>query len=720
MSAVTWTGRQSGGLATIELTFDPADQRLVVFSAALLDELSSVLDEIEHELAAGRQSGSAADVVVLTSAKPNCFVAGADIGEMLAMREPDDIRRFVDVAHVLFGRIAGLPVPTVAMIDGACMGGGTELSLACSYRVASDNPKTQIALPEVTLGIIPGWGGTQRLPRLVGAEAALPLITGGRPLSGAEALAIGLVDVCVPAAEMPGSLAELAGRPERASAGSRESAPMPEVPAALVEATAAAIGTGRIHPAAPQSALAVVVASAGKSMQEGLELEREAFVRCLASDAGYNLMSMFFHRGALRKESFGVDVAAAGTVDRAAVLGAGVMGGGIAWALSSAGIAVTMKDVADEPLRRGMAAATEMYDQLLARGRTDAAAAAAGLQAISPTTEYGAGFEQLDVAVEAVTEELSLKQRVLAELEDNVAADTVICTNTSSLPLDELAASVARPERFVALHFFNPVNRMRLVEVAATEATSPASLATAVELARRLGKTPVVVRDRPGFLVNRILFPYLLEAARVCDETVAATEVDAELARFGMPMGPLRLIDEVGVDVTAKIASALAGSYGDRFMAPPLLDRMLDAGQVGRKGGGDAALGFYRHEGRSATPNADLPLAAGDGPARAGAAAATAAASVADAADRCLLMMVNEAARCVEEQIVSQPLYVDLIMILGTGFPEHRGGPLRYADQRGLATIVTRMEQLADAYGERFGPCDELRRRAKGGKHFLA
>lgn len=714
MSAISWRRTEAGGLIIIELTFNPADQRIVIFSKDLLAELCLALDEIEHELSAATEPDGTADILVLTSAKSDCFVAGANIGEMLAMRDADDIRHFVGTAHALFGRIATLPLPTVALIDGACMGGGTELALACRWRVASDNPKTQIALPEVTLGIIPGWGGTQRLPRLVGMEAALPIITGGRPLTGEEAAAIGLVDACVPVSKMADAIVKLLRQAdkEQLSSGARESTPMPEVPPDLVATTSAAIAKERLHPDAPQTALDVLVASAGASMQKGLALEQEAFVRCLGSDTGYNLMSMFLHRGALRKESFGIDAATAGSVSRTAVLGAGVMGGGIAWALSNAGLPVTMKDIADEPLQRGMAAASDMYDQLVARGRMDATTAKAALQAISATTEYGAGFDGLDLVVEAVTEDLNLKKRVLAELEDRVGSGTVICTNTSSLPLDELAKSVTNPGRFVALHFFNPVNRMRLVEVAATESTSPVSLATTVELTRRLGKTPVVVRGRPGFLVNRILFPYLLEAARICDETGAAEELDSELTSFGMPMGPLRLIDEVGVDVTAKIAAALADAYGDCFQAPPLLDRMLELKQLGRKGGGADTAGFYRHTGHSAIPNAELPVSAPSGRTQS-------AADRSDAADRCLLMMVNEAARCVKERIVTQSLYVDLTMILGTGFPEHRGGPLRYADQRGLAKIVARMEQLSASEGSRFRPCDELRRRVEIGKNFL-
>ena len=704
MSSIAWSRSQQERRSIVDVVFDPLDARLVVFSVALLEELDATLEQIEREL-----DTDPADLVVFSSAKPDCFVAGADIGEMLTMRTDAEIRSFVDLAHQLFGRVASLATPTVAIIDGACMGGGTELALACTYRIATDNAKTQIALPEVTLGIIPGWGGTQRLPRLIGVEAALPMMVGGQPISGADAVAIGLVDGCVPATELPASLSTLVARGHPPA--SRQSPPMAVVARHLVEKTEAAIAKSRVHPAAPRAALQVVRESSGQSLEAGLRIEQEAFVRCLASNTGFNLMSMFFHRGALRKESLGIDASGEAAISRAAVLGAGVMGGGIAWALSSVGVPVTMKDVADEPLARGMAAAATMYDRLVTRGQLETSDAEAGQRLISPTTDYANGFHDVDLVVEAVTEEVDLKKRVLTELEAHVSSSTLICTNTSSLAVEDLATAVARPERFVALHFFNPVNRMRLVEVAAAKATSPKTLATAVELARRLGKTPVVVRGRPGFLVNRILFPYLLEAARVCDETQAVAELDAELVEFGMPMGPLRLIDEVGVDVTVKIATALQAAYGERFAAPALLPNMLDAGLAGRKASGEGAVGFYRHQARSSSPHDELPFAAAGGE--------EPAATVASGADRCLLMLVNEAARCVEERIVSQPLHVDLTMILGTGFPEHRGGPLRYADQRGLGKTVAAMDQLVQSVGDRFRPCAELKRRAEAGEPFF-
>ena len=604
----------------------------------------------------------------------------------------------------------------MAVIDGACLGGGSEFALACAYRIATDHPNTRIGLPEVTLGIIPGWGGTQRLPRLLGPEAALPLMVSGRPLSGPEALVAGLVDRCVARDGLEAAIAELRADPPVPAPPPDVMPPVSDALAADVEA---AIRRGRPHPAAPRAALRAVRAAAGKPLADGLALERTAFAECLSSDTGRNLMTLFFSRNALRRERFGLGDAQPRPAARAAVLGAGVMGGGIAWALSHAGLPVALRDVAEEPLRRGSEAVAGIYRRLVARGRLSEGEAAARQRLIVPTTSYGAEFGGVDFVVEAVSEEAALKARVLAELEEQVGPDAVIATNTSSLPLAELAASLRRSERFLAMHFFNPVDRMPLVEIAAAPATGREALAGAVELARRLRKTPVVVRNRPGFLVNRILFPYLMEAARVLEDGGDWQALDRDLAAWGMPMGPFRLIDEIGLDVTVNIARSLAASIDRRMAPPPYLHRLVQRGAVGRKGG--AGTGFYRYAGRETAADHDTVAAAVAEAAAAGMAGAGHAGEPpagADGVGRCLAMLVNEAARCLAERIVDRPLYLDLALLLGIGFPEHRGGVLRYADQFGLERLVDRMEELRERYGERFRPCTELSGRAAAGTTF--
>ena len=684
----------------------------MVFSGALLAELERVVSALEADIAGGRE----VRLVLVRSATPDCFIAGADIGELLALPDAAAATRLNVTVHALFDRFAALPVPTVAVIDGACLGGGTEFALACGHRVATDHAKTRIGLPEVTLGIIPGWGGTQRLPRLIGAEAALPAMVSGRPLSAPEAAQAGLVDRCVDRDGLQAAIAELRADPPMPAAPPDLMPPVSDALAAEVEA---GIRRGRLHPAAPLAALRAVRAAAGKPLAEGLALERKAFAECLSSNAGRNLMTLFFSRNLLRRERFGLDDARPRPVARAAVLGAGVMGGGIAWALSNAGLPVTMKDVAAQPLQRGAAAAAGMYRNLVARGRLTEADAEERQRLITPTTAFGAEFAGTDLVVEAVSEDEALKTRVLAELEEQVGPDTVIASNTSSLPLQRLAAALRRPERFLAMHFFNPVDRMPLVEIAAVPATSRDALAGAVELARRLRKTPVVVRPRPGFLVNRILFPYLMEAARVLADGGDWQALDRDLVAWGMPMGPFRLMDEIGLDVTVNIARSLAASFDARMAPPPFLPLLVERGAVGRKGG--AGTGFYRYAGRDTAAEEDSVAAAVSATSSAagfGAGNAARPPGGADGVGRCLAMLVNEAARCLAERIVDRPLYLDLALLLGIGFPDHRGGVLRYADQYGLPRLVEQMEEYRERYGERFRPCAELSQRAAAGTAF--
>ena len=708
-------------------------------------------------------------LVLVRSAKPGCFIAGADIGELLALPDAAAATRLNVTVHGLFDRIGALPVPTVAVIDGACFGGGTECALACGYRIATDHPKTRIGLPEVTLGIIPGWGGTQRLPRLIGPEAALPLMVSGRALSGPRRRRRGWSTAAWSTAawRRPSPrCAPIHRRPRRRQERCRWSATRSPPRWRRPSAAAGCTRRPRWRPCgwcAPPPA---------SRWPRGWRWRGRRFAECLSSDAGRNLMTLFFSRNRLRVEGFGLDDAQPHPVARAAVLGAGVMGGGIAWALSNAGLPVTMKDVAEEPLRRGTAAAAGMYRQLVTRGRLAEAAAAARQRLIAPTTSYGAAFAEVDLVVEAVSEDAALKMRVLAELEEQVGPHTLIASNTSSLPLERLAAALRRPERFLAMHFFNPVDRMPLVEIAAVPATSAGALAGAVELAKRLRKTPVVVRNRPGFLVNRVLFPYLMEAARVLEEGGDWQALDRELAEWGMPMGPFRLIDEIGLDVTVNIARSLAASFDERMAPPPLLHRLVERGAVGRKAG--ARTGFYRYAAGTAVADTESVAdavavtvspagAAGAGrtgepsdsaggavhataagtsangsrrtaqpPASATRVAHTAAAGAATNVSRrtaqppasatgvarCLAMLVNEAARCLAERIVDRPLYLDLALLLGIGFPDHRGGVLRYADQYGLRRLVERMAELQERYGARFRPCTELSTRATAGTAF--
>ena len=694
MATIT-TQRRPGG--RLEVLFDQPGSRVNTFSTPVLDELERLLDDIRADL----------DIraVVFRSAKPGCFIAGADIGELRTLTDPQVADAFIGRGQRLFSRLEALRVPTVSVIDGACLGGGLEFAMTTTWRLVSDDRRCALGLPEVTLGLIPGWGGTQRLPRLVAVVQALQMICTGRPVDGPRAVELGLATVCAARSDLDRAVDELL------AAAPAPDGPDLRMPAAAVSAEQAEearqlVARGRLHAEAPLAALDVAVRSAGTAMAAGLDVERAAFVDRVRSRAGGNLMRMFFNRDRLRKERWGLSAAPL-PVERPAVLGAGTMGAGIAWTLCDRNLPVTMRDVDQGRLVRGLAAARAMYDYPLQRGRMTAEDVEAKLARIEPTTDPAA-LADADLVIEAVTEDPDLKKQVLRELEHYVGADTIIATNTSSLPIDELAGVLERPERFVAVHFFNPVNRMPLVEIARAPATTDAVLATAVALARNLGKTPIVVGGRPGFVSNRVLFPYLLEALHLADDDGIddLDGLDRLAMEFGLPMGPYRLMDEIGIDVTVNIAHSLQRSFGDRYRCPELARDLLEAGMLGRKSG----QGFYVYgPGRDVQPNPTAAALRRHGNRR--------PASAADL-DRCLALMANEASRCLEEGIVTEPMPLDMTMILGTGFPQDRGGILAYADDHGPEQIAALLEELRTRHGERFAPSYLLRQVATSGTRF--
>ena len=695
MATIT-TQRRPGG--RLEVLFDQPGSRVNTFSTPVLDELERLLDDIQVDL----------DVraVVFRSAKPGCFIAGADIGELRTLTDPVVADAFIGRGQRLFSRLAALRVPTVSVIDGACLGGGLEFAMTTTWRLVSDDRRCALGLPEVTLGLIPGWGGTQRLPRLVGVAQALPMICSGRPVDGPRAVELGLATACAARGDLDRAVDELLGAAP-APDGPDLRLPAPAVGGEQAEEARQLVARGRLHGEAPLAALEVVVRTAGTAMAAGLDVERSAFVDRVRSRAGRNLMRMFFNRDRLRKERWGLS-AAPRPVERPAVLGAGTMGAGIAWALCDSGLPVVVRDVDDGQLERGMTAARAMYDFPLQRGRMTAEDVEGRLARITSTTDTAA-LAGADLVIEAVTEDPDLKKRVLRDLEGRVGADAIIATNTSSLPIDELAAVLERPERFVAVHFFNPVDRMPLVEIARAPQTTDAVLATAVALARTLGKTPIVVGGRPGFVSNRVLFPYLLEALHLADDAGGIDDLDGLdrfAIEFGLPMGPYRLMDEIGIDVTVKIADSLERSFGGRYRCPELARGLADAGKLGRKTG----EGFYAYgPGREVRPSPGATALRRPGNRRPAAARDL---------HRCLSLMANEASRCLEEGIVTEPMPLDMVMILGTGFPQERGGILAHADDHGPDRIVALLDGLRGQHGERFTPSDLLRRVAESGVRF--
>jgi 3-hydroxyacyl-CoA dehydrogenase/enoyl-CoA hydratase/3-hydroxybutyryl-CoA epimerase len=706
-----WRLETPGGGAIGVLAIDAPGQKVNVLSGEVLAELGAQLERIPHLGLSG---------LVITSGKPRTFVAGADVREIQAIHDPEEGALAAARGQLIFQRLALLAIPTLAAIDGLCLGGGTELALACRYRVASDFERTFLGLPEVRLGILPGFGGSTRLPRLIGVPAALDLILTGKTVDGSRAFKLGLVDDVLPredfaqravrwlavrldAAAFERVRTERRRRRAGPPAWALEGNPIGRA-FVFSQARKSVLRETHGHYPAPLKVLEILPHTSRGPIPEALALEARAVGELLVTPEHKNLLSIFFLTEGAKKDPptpQAVDVQAVG------VLGAGVMGGGIAYALSDTGIPVRLKDVAPEPVGKGLKAAYDLYQRRVRRRRLKPGDRDRKLRLISGGTDW-AGFARLDAVIEAIVEKMDVKQAVLAEVEARLPAHAVLLTNTSSLDVDQMASKMAHPERLAGLHFFNPVDRMPLVEIIVGARTSPAAADTALALARRLGKTPVVVRNAPGFLVNRILMPYLNEGLHLFRQGVHIETLDQSMVDFGMPMGPLRLLDEIGLDVADKVSHILGAAFGDRVDPAGVLEAMVQGGRTGKKGG----LGFYRYRGGEGTPDpAVYPLA--DRPSR-----DTITAGPNAWRERMTLAMINEAARCLEESVVESPAQVDLAMIMGTGFPPFRGGLLRHADVLGLGVVVDRLRALTAVHGARFEPCPLLVKMAQDGYVF--
>ena len=669
------------------LTFDRPESGANIFDEATMRELSEHVDAIEAD--------SSLRGLIIASAKKSIFIAGADLRTLLKQAQTDGLRDFIAEGQRVFNRIAALKIPTVAAIHGACAGGGYEVTLACDWRVASDDPATRIGLPETTLGLIPAWGGSTRLPRLIGEDNAAEVILKGKLYSASEALKLGLVDELASREDL------LDAARKKLSSGKRAESKIPSA-------------KGKTPPISdPKSAraraLGVITTCATNPIDESLKLELDAIVDLGKTEATQNLIRNFFLAEKYKK---GSSKARFEKVAHAAVIGAGVMGAGIAQWLSSRGVTVILRDVNRELLDRGLANVEKTYAAAVKRGLMTEEKAQQGRARIICST---APMELRDVAfvIEAASEKIDIKKEIFRELSMQAGPKTIIATNTSALPVTELANCTVSPDRVIGLHFFNPVSRMKLVEVVVAKETSNDTKEHALAFVRQVGKLPIIVRDSPGFLVNRVLFPYLLDAAELFEAGVELEKIDSALVKWGLPMGPLRLIDEIGIDVTVDIAATLEKAYGRRDRAPDILKRMREVKLLGRKTGS----GFYKYEGKNQSPNESLAQwRRGNAPKDDVDSAAVASAEEA-LANRLMFLMINEAARCIEEKVVESPEDADYGMILGTGFAPHRGGPLRFAEHFGLKKIVDEMERLAQT-GDKFAPAGILRKHARDGTKF--
>jgi 3-hydroxyacyl-CoA dehydrogenase / enoyl-CoA hydratase / 3-hydroxybutyryl-CoA epimerase len=636
---------------TAFLVFDRKGSAANLLDSATLAELSERLDELVSE---PHVTG-----LLIRSAKPDIFIAGADLKE-LSTAHGERLDHLIATGQALFNRIADLPFPTVAAIHGACAGGGYELALACDWRIASDSSATKIGLPETQIGILPAWGGTTRLPNLLGLQDALPVILAGKLHSAADAKRKGLVDETVPYENLKThALTWL-------SKGKRHHAHNPivhnQAVAALirVQAQKELQKKTRGHYPAPEAALEVAVSTIGRNRAESQQAEREAIAHLAGLPQTAQLIRLCIIKESAKKHRH--TQADPRPVRRAAVIGAGQMGSGIAYWLSTRKIETVLQDISPEALAHGMKSITGLYADATAHHVFNRQQAARGLDRIHPACG-NIPLENCDLIIEAAVEEFSVKKKIFADLASRCRPDTVLATTTSVLPIRDLASSIPNPDRLVGLHFFNPVHRMQLVEVVRTDETSDETLATAVAFVRGIGKLPVVVRDSPGFLVNRILMPYLVQAASLFEQGGDPEEIDRAMLDFGMPMGPLRFLDEMGLDVALHVASALASAFPDRMEIPGVVEKLIETGHIGRKGGS----GFYVHDQTPPAVNAEAISCQ------------TGTEKAPDQTQSILadLMMV-EANLCLTEGIAECADDIDLAMILGSGYPPFRGGPLGY------------------------------------------
>ena len=683
------------------LWFDLPGEKVNKLSSATLRELASMLDRIAE---------SDAKKLVIASRKRGIFIAGADIQEFTTVSGVEGAKAYVTLGQQVFTKLQKLKQTTVAAIDGVCLGGGCELALSCDWRVMSDSPKAQIGLPEVKLGIFPAWGGTSKLPRLIGLPAALDIILNGKALDGKRAKRAGLVDEVVESGIVLQVAKTFADRGKRRG-GVRTKFYIEGNPLArniiFGKARKAVLQQTKGHYPAPLKAIEVMDYAMSAGVERGMQREVEEAASLVNNDVAKNLVQLFFLMEESKKDPF---TAKPLDVSYVGVLGAGVMGGGIAQIVADKTDAeVRMRDIHWNAIGGGMKAAARVWRRKVDRRRMTRGEMARKLARITGSTDWS-GFQRADVVIEAVVESIPIKRQVLAEFEALAKPDAIFATNTSTIPITTIAAEAKRPENVVGMHFFNPVDRMPLVEIIRGAKTSDVAMVTTAALARKLGKTVVYCNDGPGFVVNRILGPYMNESGFLLEEGNTIESLDKAMVDFGMPMGPMALLDEVGIDVAAKVAGILTEAFGARMQKSTVVEKLYADGRHGKKNG----KGLYLYEdGKRKGPDASVYKVLG--------VRSPKPADPKAVVERMVLAMINEASLILHEKIVASAGELDLAMIMGTGFPPFRGGLLRYADALGVPYIVSRLDELSSSIGPRFRPNEPLKRLAeRDGKFYQA
>lgn len=634
---------------TATLVFDRESSAANLLDTSTLKEFSVLLDELTAQ---PEVTG-----LIIRSAKPDIFIAGADLKE-LSSAHGERLDEIIATGQTLFNRIADLPYPTVAAIHGACVGGGFELALACDWRVASNSSKTKIGLPETQLGLLPAWGGTTRLPDLLGLQEALPIILSGNIHSAKSAKRKGLVDEIVPKEHLKSLALRFLEKGKRHCTHNPIIHNQAVATLTRVQAQKELQKKNQGHYPAPEAALEVAVTSIGRTRAQSQQGEREAFTRLASLPQTKQLIRQFFLRNRARKHRH--TQAEPREIHHVALIGAGNMSPVIAYWLSSHDSQTIIQEASTDTLAEGMKSITDLYADAVENRFLSKIDAAHGIDRIHPTAG-NIPLHRCNLIIEASTQDLSKKKKVFADLSSRCSPETILATNTSTLPIGELASSINHPERLIGLHFFDPVHRMQLVEVVRTTSTSDETLATAVAFVRKIGKLPVVVSDSPGLLVNRILMPYLVKAAAMFEDGCDPDEIDKAMLDFGMPMGPLRYLDEIGLDFALDLARTLAAAFPQRMSLPTVVEKLLEAGHTGRKGGS----GFYVYDNASPAVNAEavgFQIGTEDTPE--------------NAHEILSRLMIEEAKLCLEEGVAEIADDIDLAVTLGTGYPAYRGGPM--------------------------------------------
>ncbi len=658
--------RDADGIAW--LLFDREGSSANTLSADLIEELDKVLAELE----ARRPTG-----LVIRSAKKSGFIAGADVNEFRGVGDPRAVETEIGRAHAVIDRLESLRIPTVAVIHGFCLGGGLEVALACQMRIAIDGAR--FGFPEVMLGLHPGLGGTVRFTRLVNPMQAMPLMLTGKTIDARRAKSLGLVDAVTQERHVRNAVKDAVfGKLKRAAPGPLSTVlnlgPVRGLLASRMRAEAAKAAPQEHYPA--PYALIDLWEKHGSDKSAMLNAEKRSFAELMVTPTAQNLIRVFFLREQMKK------LAGSGNkVEHVHVIGAGAMGGDIAAWCASQGLRVTLADMKPDPIAGAMKRAADLYGKIM-RKRTDVRDA---LDRLIPDMD-GEGVRNADLIIEAVPEKLELKQKVYAGLEPKMKPGAILATNTSSIPLQDLRTTLQRPERLLGLHFFNPVSRLQLVEVVSHDGTDPQLLKEALAFVGAIDRLPLPVKSSPGFLVNRALTPYMLEAMVMLDEKVDKTVIDAAAEKFGMPMGPIELADQVGLDICLDVGDMLRSKFGDLLPPTPAwLREKVAKGELGRKSG----KGFYVWK---------------DGKADKSAASPSTAQPTSEMIDRLILPMSNVCVTCLREGIVDDADVVDGAMIFGTGYAPFRGGPLNYARSRGVENVASTLRALADKFGGRFTP----------------